>query len=223
MGVKTVAELPQHTGHNNNKNEMTMFGFFSKERREERLKLRELHTFSKTFGTLERLEQSGMLWFDMRNRRLMIEQPLAVLMMKDAESWMNFMRNVFQWQYYKQCNKAWEEYIQTEELRSVRAAIKEAAAEKPSRQLNYKDIDRIKRARRDEIAFDEVKAPKVEGFEFFVVREAATGTQQTGHGATKTESVPGGEIRVVGNYDPQKDDIEMAAWEEVKQFIVHNS
>lgn len=200
-----------------------MFGFFSKERREGRRKLRELHTFSKTFGTLERLEQSGMLWFDIRNRRLMIEQPLAVLMTQDAESWMNFMRNVFQWQYYKQCNKAWEEYLQTEELRSVRAAIKEAEKEKPSRQLNYKDIDRIKRARRDEIAFDEVKAPKVEGFEFFVVREAATGAQQTGQEATKTESVPGGEIRVVGSYDPQKDDIEMAAWEEVKQFIVHNS
>ena len=199
-----------------------MFGFFSKERRAERRKLRELHTFSKTFGTLERLEQSGMLWFDIRNRRLMIEQPLAVLMMKDAESWQNFMRNVFQWQYYKQCNKAWEEYIQTEELRAVRAAIKEAAAEKPARQLNYKDIDRIKRARRDEIAFDEVKAPKVEGFEFFVVREAATGAQQTEQGATKTESVPGGEIRVVGSYDPQKDDIEMAAWEEVKQFIIYN-
>lgn len=199
-----------------------MFGYFSKERREERRKLRELHTFSKSFGTLERLEQSGMLWFDMRNRRLMIEQPLAVLMMKDAESWMNFMRNVFQWQYYKQCNKAWEEYIQTEELRSVRAAIKEAAAEKPARQLNYKDIDRTKRARRDEIAFDEVKAPKVEGFEFFVVREVAAGAQQAEQGTTNTESVPGGEIRVVGNYDPQKDDIEMAAWEEVKQFIVHN-
>ena len=199
-----------------------MFGFFSKERREGRRKLRELHTFSKTFGTLERLEQSGMLWFDIRNRRLMIEQPLAVLMMKDAESWMNFMRNVFQWQYYKQCNKAWEEYIQTEELRAVRAAIKEAEKEKPSRQLNYKDIDRIKRARRDEIAFDEVKAPKVEGFEFFVVREAATGAQQAEQGTTNTESVPGGEIRVVGSYDPQKDDIEMAAWEEVKQFIIHN-
>ena len=200
-----------------------MFGYFSKERREERRKLRELHTFSKSFGTLERLEQSGMLWFDMRNRRLMIEQPLAVLMMKDAESWMNFMRNVFQWLYYKQCNKTWEEYLQKEELAAVRAAIKEASAEKPSRQLSRKDIDRIKRARRDEITFDEVKAPKVEGFEFFVVREAATGTQQTEQGTTKTENVPGGEIRVVGSYDPQKDDIEMAAWEEVKQFIIYNS
>ena len=199
-----------------------MFEFFSKERREERRKLKELGAFSKTFGTLERLEQSGMLWFDMRNRRLMIEQPLAVLMMKDAESWMNFMRNVFQWLYYKQCNKTWEEYLQKEELAAVRAAIKEASAEKPSRQLSRKDIDRIKRARRDEITFDEVKAPKVEGFEFFVVRETATGAQQTEQGATKTESVPGGEIRVVGSYDPQKDDIEMAAWEEVKQFIIHN-
>lgn len=199
-----------------------MFGFFSKERRAERRKLRELHAFSKSFGTLERLEQSGMLWFDVRNRRLMIEQPLAVLMMKDAESWMNFMRNVFQWQYYKQCNKAWEEYIQKEELQAVRAAIKEAEKEKPSRQLSRKDIDRIKRARRDEITFDEVKAPKVEGFEFFVIREVAAESQQAEQGATKTESVPGGEIRVVGSYDPQKDDIEMAAWEEVKQFISYN-
>lgn len=196
-----------------------MFGFFSKERKAERRKLKELGAFAKTFGTLERLEQSGMLWFDMRNRRLMIEQPLAIIMMKNAEAWQNFMRNIFQWQYYKQCNKAWEEYIQKEELRAVRAAIKEASAEKPSRQLSRKDVDRIKRLRRDEITFDEMKAPKVEGFEFFVIREVATESQQTGQGATKTEKVPGGEIRLVGSYDPQKNDIEMAAWEEVSLFF----
>ena len=196
-----------------------MFGFFSKEWRTERRKLRELHTFTKTFGTLERLERSGMLWFDMKNRRLMIEQPLAIIMMKNAEAWQNFMRNIFQWQYYKQCNKAWEEYIQKEELRAVRTAIKEASTEKPSRQFSRKDIDRIKRSRRDEITFDEMKAPKVEGFEFFVIREVATESQQTGQGTTKTEKVPGGEIRLVGSYDPQKNDIEMAAWEEASLFF----
>jgi len=197
-----------------------MLGWFSKEKREERARIKELGAFAKTFGTLEKLEQSGMLWFDEKNRRLMIEQPLALVMMKNAEAWQNFMRNAFQWQYYKQCNKAWEDYIQKEELRAVRAAIKEASAEKPSRQLSLKDIDRIKRAVRGSITYDEVKAPKVEGFEFFVIKEVATESQQAKTDAA--EKVAGGEIKLVGSYNPKKDDIEMALWEDVQQFIVHS-
>jgi hypothetical protein len=150
----------------------------------------------------------------------MIEQPLALVMMKNAEAWQNFMRNAFQWQYYKQCNKAWEDYIQKEELRAVRAAIKEGASEKPSRQLSLKDIDRIKRACRGSITYDEVKAPKVEGFEFFVIKEVATESQQAKTDAA--EKVAGGEIKLVGSYNPKKDDIEMALWEDVQQFIIYN-
>lgn len=188
-----------------------MFGWFSKKKREEKARLKELGNLVRNFVSLEKLEKGGMLAFNVKNRRLFIEQPLALVMMKDAEAWQNFMRNVFQWLYYRQCQEAWDAYIQREELKAVREATKKYAL------MTRADIERVKRARRDEMAADDVKAPKVEPFEFFVIREAATEPQQT-----RTEAVPGGEILAVGNFNPETDALEMATWEEVRKFIVNS-
>lgn len=197
-----------------------MFGWFSKKKREEKARLKELSDLVRNFVSLEKLEKGGMLAFDVKSRRLFVEQPLALVMMKDAEAWQNFMRNVFQWLYYRQCQEAWDAYIQREELKAVREATKKYAL------MTRADIERVKRARRDEMAADDVKAPKVEPFEFFVIREVATEPQQTrteAAGSATIEAVPGGEILAVGNFNPETDALEMATWEEVRKFIVHNS
>ena len=185
-----------------------MFGWFSKKRREEKARLKELGDLVRNFASLEKLENGGMLAFDVKNRRLFIEQPLALVMMKDAEAWQNFMRNVFQWLYYRQCQEAWDVFVQREELKAVREATKKYAM------MTRADIERVKRNRRKEMAADDVKAPKVEPFEFFVIREVATESQQT-----RTEAVPGGEILAVGNFNPETEALEMATWEEVKRFF----
>lgn len=188
-----------------------MFGWFSKKKREEKARLKDLGDLVRNFASLEKLEKGGMLAFDVKNRRLFVEQPLALVMMKDAEAWQNFMRNVFQWLYYRQCQEAWDAFIQREELKAVREATKKYAL------MTRADIERVKRARRDEMAADDVKAPKVEPFEFFVIREVATEAQQT------DKAVPGGEILAVGNFNPETEALEMATWEEVRKFIIHNS
>ena len=101
---------------------MSIFTYFSKKRREQRRKLKELKQFSSTFSTLDRLEQSGLLTFDSKSRRLFIAQSLAVLMMKDAQSWVNFITNVYQWLYYQQAQEAWNAHFLKEELAAVRKA-----------------------------------------------------------------------------------------------------
>ena len=186
-----------------------MFGWFSKKKREEKARLKELGGLVHNFASLDKLEKGGMLVFDVKSRRLFIEQPLAIVMMRDAESWQNFMRNVFQWLYYKQCQDAWDTFLQREELKAVREATKKYAL------MTRADIERVKRARREEVAASDVTAPKVEPFEFFVIKYAdAQHTEQT---------VPGGEILAVGSFNPATEVLEMATWEEVRKFIVHNS
>jgi len=192
-----------------NKKQEIMFGWFSKKKREEKARLKELGGLVHNFASLEKLEKGGMLTFDVKNRRLFIEQPLAVVMMKDAESWQNFMRNVFQWLYYKQCQEAWDTFLQREELKAVREATKKYAL------MTRADIERVKRARRGEVTASDVAAPKVEPFEFFVIRDTSVT-------AESQSAVPGGEILAVGNFNPETEALEMATWEEVRKFLVNS-
>ena len=103
---------------------MSIFTYFTKKRREQRRKLKELKAFASGFSTLDRLEQSGLLTFDAKQRRLFIAQSLAVLMMRDAESWVNFITNVYQWLYYQQAQEAWNAHFLKEELAAGRRGRK---------------------------------------------------------------------------------------------------
>lgn len=192
---------------------MTMFEWFSKQKREERCRLKDLRSLSDGFSLLSRLEQGGLLWFDEKNRRLMIEQSLTLVMINTGvEGWANFLRNCFLWQYERECRKAWDKYIRDEELNAVRRAAKKYAM------MSRRDIDRVKDARRKEIQEGDIKPPKVEGFEFFVIGgEKPDGDSSS---ANHNELIPGGSIKAVGWFHPDQEWPEMATWEEVREFIV---
>ena len=65
----------------------------------EKRKVKEMKAFAGCFKTLEQLAAAGMLAWNVKDRRLFVMQPLAVVMMQTAESWQNFVQNVFQWTY----------------------------------------------------------------------------------------------------------------------------
>ena len=158
------------------------------------------------FHSLDQCEEGGLVAFDKKNRRLFIEEPLAVVMMSGgAEKWQAFMRNCFTWLYYRQCSEAWEAFIRKEELVAVRKATKQYAA------MTRADIERVRRARRTEIGESDMEPPKVEPFEFFVVRADAT--------TTKDDGTEVGRLVAVGHYDPASEDMEIAAWEEVRDLL----
>ena len=144
-------------------------GLLSKfrEYRERKKKLRELIELSGRFRTLEALEKGGQLLWDPRNRRLLIERPLALLMMRSAASWQNFMQNVHQWVYFRACQLAWAEFMRDEELKAVRKATMTDS------HLTRPDIERIKNARREEIAMSDMEPPKIEPFEFYIINATA--------------------------------------------------
>ena len=181
---------------------MSIFKYFTQKRREQRKKLKELKQFSSTFSTLDRLEQSGLLTFDAKSRRLFISQSLALLMMKDAESWVNFITNVYQWLYYQQAQEAWNAHFLKEELAAVRKAS--VGESHQTVQLSRADVDRIRLAARQQVAESDIDPPKVEPFEMFIVEDTVDAKPR---------------IIAVGYFNPEANDMELAPWSEVEPLL----
>lgn len=179
-----------------------------KRRRSQRRKQKELAALAANSATLSRLMASGMLAWDPKLRRLLIMQPLALLMMRSAETWQNFIRNVYLWTYQQQAERAWDDYFQREELAAVRRAMDKARQEGRDDlfrgEQGRQAVERIKRARRQEIAQSELEPPKVEPFEFFILPDT-------------TEAAP--KPIAVGWFDPEHDSQELAPWSEVEPLL----
>ena len=181
---------------------MSIFTYFTKKRREQRRKLKELKQFSSTFTTLDRLEQSGLLVWDQKQHRLFIAQSLAVLMMKDAQSWVNFLTNVFQWLYYQQAQQSWNDHFLKEELAAVRAAS--VGENHQTVQLSRADVERIRLAARQQVAESDIEPPKVEPFEMFIVEDTVDAKPK---------------IIAVGYFDPETNNMDLAPWSEIQPLL----
>ena len=70
--------------------------------------------------------------------------------------------------------------------------------------LSRQDIDRIRLARRQQIAFSDMEPPKVEPFEFFIIPLSTD---------AKVEPL------AVGYYDPNTGQMDVAPWSDVKQLL----
>lgn len=197
-----------------------------KERKEQKRKLKELSSFASVFKTLDTMQEKGLLSWDWKSRRLFIELPLAIVMMQNAESWRNFIQNLYLWQYSKECDRAWADFMQKEELKAVREYAKKAASVPAAstagkKALTRGDIERIRTARRNEILLSDMQPPKVEGFEFFIVSPPDLHTEPPLHqqGGVGGGSSPVGQLVAVGHFDPDTERIEMATWEEVSSLL----
>ena len=178
-----------------------------RDRRAQKQHLRELATVSSTFATLNRLTASGLLSWQPKTRQMLIAEPLATIFMQTAEKWQAFIKNLYRWTYYQQCQEAWEKYFEREELAAVRKSLSPDPSPKregSGQALSREDIDRIRRARRAEIAQSDMPAPKVQPFEFFCVRD--------------TKDVQA-QVVFVGHFDPDTDQIDMATWEDVQRLM----
>ena len=211
---------------NQTNNDMGIFAKW-KERRAQRRKLREWRNLAQVYGTLELFADKGLLEWNQKLRQLYIDSNLALLMMRDVDSWQHFIGGVYTWLYGRECNRAWDEFMDKEGLKAVR----EYMARLPKgKTLSRQDIDRIREARRMEIAQSDMEAPKIEGFEFFII--APPDLQHSGDGSavnaglSQTEPSPNqpvGKLISVGHYDPATDRMEMALWSDVAPLVKQNA
>ena len=186
-------------------------------KRKSKENLRTLSQLAQQHRTIVTLQKSGLLAWNQRDRQLLISAPLAVLFMDSAERWTGFIQTLTLYEQYRLQSAAWAEYIQKEELKAVREAMKDGGSKMEdgktstiSRQpsaLSREDVERIRRARRAEIAQTDMEPPVIKEFDFFIIPES-------------TEAHP--EPIAVGHYNPQTQEMEMATWEDVRSLLVKN-
>ena len=190
-------------------------------RRQRNRKQRETQQTLQMWALLEKLFDAGQISFDRKAHRLFITQPVASLLMsRGADAWVQSVHNIYNYVHFLQTQQAWDEYMQNEELAAVRDAMQAAKehqpipADAPTRSpsavspqpssLSRSDIDRIRIARRQQIAFSDMEPPKVEPFEFFIIPLTTE---------AKVEPI------AVGYYDPNTAQMDVASWSDVAQLL----
>lgn len=182
-----------------------------RERRQQKRKQRETQQTLQTWALLEKLFDAGQISFDRKAHRLFITQPVASLLMsKGADAWVQSVHNIYNYVHFLQTQQAWDEYMQREEMKAVREAMQAAKEHQPSAvshqpsSISRQDIDRIRLARRQQIAFSDMEPPKVEPFEFFIIPLTTE---------AKVEPI------AVGYYDPNTSEMDVATWDDVAQLL----
>ena len=190
-------------------------------RRQRKRKQRETQQTLQMWALLEKLFDAGQISFDHKAHRLFITQPVASLLMsRGADAWVQSVHNIYNYVHFLQTQQAWDEYMQREELAAVRDAMQATKehqpipADAPTRSLSdishqtsslsRSDIDRIRLARRQQIAFSDMEPPKVEPFEFFIIPLSTE---------AKVEPL------AVGYYDPNTGEMDVAPWDEVQSLM----
>jgi hypothetical protein len=180
-------------------------------RRQRNRNQRETQQTLQMWALLEKLFDAGQISFDHKAHRLFITQPVASLLMsRGADAWVQSVHNIYNYVHFLQTQQAWEEYMQKEEMKAVRDAMQAAKEHQPSSvshqpsSISRSDIDRIRLARRQQIAFSDMEPPKVEPFEFFIIPLSTE---------AKVEPL------AVGYYDPNTGQMDVATWDEVAQLL----
>ena len=178
-------------------------------RRQRNRKQRETQQTLQMWALLEKLFDAGQISFDRKAHRLFITQPVASLLMsKGADAWVQSVHNIYNYVHFLQTQQAWDEYMQKEELAAVRDAMQHPSLAQGGvgggSPLSRQDIDRIRLARRQQIAFSDMEPPKVEPFEFFIIPLSTE---------AKVEPL------AVGYYDPNTGEMDVATWDDVAQLL----
>ena len=83
-----------------------------REYRAAKRKKKELRQTSRVFGHIEQLTKSHMLIWELKDRRLFIAQPLAMVMLsRGAEAWRNFLNNVYLYHVFCLQQQQWDQYV----------------------------------------------------------------------------------------------------------------
>ena len=183
---------------------MNIFSFFTR-RRKERTALASVKNYASAFAYLNTLRDSGLLLWQERNRRLFIMQPLAIIMMRNAESWRNFLTNCYLWQSYNLMLEAHEHTITRLEGEALRKAKRQYAV------LTKADMERIRRSVRDEYEASNTPA-KIEAFDFYVIADNPHPIPRT----EEQDAEQRGDITLVGVFNPETQQLEQVPWKDLR-------
>ena len=180
-----------------------MFNIFAylRNKREQKRRRARLAILSSVFSGMERLEKRGLLLWEQKTRRLFIAEPLAIVFVAQGlKTWRTFLNNLYLYQTYRLQQKQWNDHIINEQAKAVRRRKAQVTI------LTKAEVERIRRATADKIMPEDIPLPTISPFEFFILTDDADDQAKA-------------RITWVGEYDPDTEILDMAAWEEVKHAI----
>lgn len=146
------------------------------------------------FATIEKLVKSNLLYWDEKQRQLLIAEPLATVMLAHGvDGWTAFLNNVFLYVSFRFMSERWNNRLLVRQAK----AIAKAKAATPG--LSAADIQRIKLSEAERMSAGEVPPPAMERIDFYIVAESDG----------KAAPVQ------CGFYDPQTDKFDIVEWSEV--------
>lgn len=113
-------------------------------------------------STMSAFVNSGLLFIDVKEHRVVIHETLATYYMRNHDSWRNFLGNVYVWFVYQVSQMQWRKHFLDVELKAVQEAKKKCAF---ITALQERDIRLQARMKVD---LDAVKLPAIESYTFIV-------------------------------------------------------
>ena len=166
--------------------------------------LKDISTITALF---KKWERSGLLYWQVKGKTLLLEQSLAVsIMSMGPEKFKKFLNLLAQFKNAELIGNAYEQ----QRIDLETAAVRDAQ-EKTSSKLTDADIQRIRQNARENMQHIDMKSilDAIHEFDIMIIRSSAISSAD----ATKE----GGELVAVGHFDGKK--VEMAMWDEIKNDL----
>lgn len=185
-----------------------MINPFRKKGKGKKARMRESAKVLEAFAIIEKFSRSELIFWQVKNRMLLIREPLALVELGlGAAKFKDFLNIVCDWQNFKLISEAYEQKRIEIEAAAVRKAQEESGAPLTDADISF--IRQHARSSMEQIPLDQLPN-LIREFDILIIRASAT----TVDSATEEN----GQLLAVGHYDGKK--LEMAMYDDVKSSLV---
>ena len=166
-----------------------------------------LKDLSEITALFKKWERSGLFYWQVKGKTLLLEQSLAISIMSlGPENFKKYLDLLAQFKNAELIGNAYEQ----QRIDLETAAVRDAQ-EKTSSKLTDADIQRIRQNARENMQHIDMKSilDAINEFDIMIIRSSAISS------ADATQE--GGELVAVGHFDGKK--VEMAMWDEIKNDL----
>lgn len=187
-----------------------MKNIFRKKGKGKKARMRESSKVLEAFAIIEKYSRSDLIFWQVKNRMLLIREPLALVELGlGAAKFKEFLNIVCDWQNFKLISEAYEQKRIEIEAAAVRKAQEESGV--PLSDADVLFIRQHARSSMEQIPLDQLPN-LIREFDILVIRASATSADS----ATEEN----GQLLAVGHYDGEK--LEMAMYDDVKSSLVNS-
>lgn len=185
-----------------------MKNIFRKKGKGKKARMRESAKVLEAFAIIEKFSRSNFIFWQVKNRMLLIREPLALVELGlGAAKFKDFLNIVCDWQNFKLISEAYEQKRIEIEAAAVRKAQEESGV--PLTDADILCIRQHARSSMEQIPLEQLPN-LIREFDILIIRESATSAES----ATEEN----GQLLAVGHYDGEK--LEMAMYDDVKSSLV---